>query len=572
MGALGEIYNLVESFKEKGVADAEQTRVLDQYNKYFESLGKGLETEYEKIKNKDTLEKTDYKGIYDVLQKSTDKDLEDFEKLYESFEKGDTPTILTQDELYEWGEELSGFAPRVPGTFSMDKTNDYISAKLESFGIKTWKEPINFNGVFFHEWSFEITSPNKKLYVSFPENNVGFGDVESQIVYIGRGLEEDYKDREEEVKGNIVLINLGTIGDHEGPCAERERYTILRIYDLAYAYGVAGIIGFFTDTPGNTLRLLEPGIKPIGGSNVWGAAEVGENHQFTLPVLNIGREDAEEIIKLLEQEKVTGHIKITGVRKVSTTNIVLGLLPGSGDKTIAVGAHSCTAFEGAVCDTIGVVGALGIAKHFASIPISKRKKSILFFFDSFHVWGNCCQTAITILDRYKTLTSHIDSMIWLDHISEGRWDTPHDTTVSDNSVVWPLTALTQAKYKITPYVVPLSEIWAICATGAYQRAGIPTVTVQAMNEYTLTPEDTWDKFEPGVVYRDILAHVDLIEGLQKLDVERDVPVEPFGGCGSLFTDLSEPEYPEGKIYVPEKNYPLYVGGAETPVHIKEANY
>ena len=568
MGALGEINNLVESFRSKGVFDEEQKNILGWYDKYYNSLTADLEAEYEKIKSKKELTKDDYRSLYDVLQKNTDIKLESFDKIYDSFDKDTTPTNLDRDELYRWGEELSGFAPRVPGTYSMDRTNDYIAEKLESFGIKTWKEPINFRGVFFHEWSFEITSPENKKFFSFPENNVGFGDINSEIIDLGKGYEEDYKGREAEVKGKIALINLTTIPEHEGPCAQRERYTILHLYDLAYAHGVAGIIGYFEDTPGNTIKLLEPGIKPIGGSNIWGPAEVGENHQFTIPVLNIGREDALEIKALLKDKKVEGHLKIDGVRKVSTTNIVLGLLPGRGDRTIAVGAHSCTAFEGAVCDTIGVVGELALAKHFSEIPIEKRDKSLFFFFDPFHVWGNCCQTAITVLDRYKTLTSHVDAFVWLDHISEGHAETVHDTTVSDNSVLWPLAALTQAKYGISPYVVPTAKIWAICATGAYQRAGIPTITVQSMNDYTLTPEDTWDKFDPDVVYRDILAHVDLVEGLEKLEVETDTPVEPFGGCGSLFTDLSQPSYPAGESYVPEKDYPLYVGGENEPIHEK----
>ena len=565
MGTLGELSHLVEKIRDNGKLDQEQKRVLGQYDKHFHQLEKELEKFGEDEKQKEAFEPDDYKRLYDILQNNSDQELEEFDLLYESFEKGETCTNLTSAELYEWGSELSGFAPRVPGTYAMDRTNDYIIHKLEAFGIETWKEPINFKGVFYHDWSFEITTPERKKFISFPENNVGFGDISSEIVDVGRGFDHDYKGLD--TAGKIVLINWGSIDEHEGPCAERERYTLLRLYDIAYAHGVAGIIGYFTDTPGNTIRLLEPGIKPVGGSNIWGPAEVREDHEFTIPVLNIGRQDAEEIKKLLSKGKAEGHLVVQGVRKVSTTNIVLGLLPGTGDRAIAVGSHSCTAFEGAVCDTIGVVGTLAIAKHFSQLPLEKRKKSMLFFVDSFHVWGNCCQTAITILDRYKTLTSHVDAMIWLDHIGDGRTDTRHTTTVSDNAVVWPLTALTQLKYGIIPYVLPKAQIWSICATGAYQRIGIPTVTAQAMNEFTLTPEDTWDKFKPDVVFRDILTHIDLTEALQKLDIPADEPAEPFGGCGSLFTDISQPEYPEGESYMPEPDYPLYVGGAETPITI-----
>ena len=92
--------------------------------------------------------------------------------------------------------------------------------------------------------------------------------------------------------------------------------------------------------------------------------------------------------------------------------------------------------------------------------------------------------------------------------------------------------------------------------------------MQDMNDFTLTPEDTWDKFEPEVVYRDVLTHVDLTQGLLNLKVPHDTAAEPFGGCGTLFTDLSEPKYKEGEHYVPEKDYPLYIGGANGPIEIR----
>jgi hypothetical protein len=246
---------------------------------------------------------------------------------------------------------------------------------------------------------------------------------------------------------------------------------------------------------------------------------------------------------------------------------VAGVLKGNSSETIAVGAHSCTAFEGAVCDTVGVVGALAIAKYVSSRPASERKKSLLFFFDSFHVWGNCCQTAITLLSRHKDLPDRIEELVWLDHIGDGTKESVHQINVSDNPVLWPLAALVSAKHKVFPLALPIAQIWSVCATGAHQRLGIPTVTVQSMNDDTLTPEDTWNKFDPDVLYRDIIIHVELVQALQKLTVPKDERREPIGGCGSLFTELEQPEYPEGEEYEAEKDYPLYVGGGKEPIRI-----
>lgn len=513
----------------------------------------------------EVLSDAEYKELYDVLKNSGLGDVEDFNLIKGAVEKNIDQSVVTKGDLDRWGKELDVFTPRVPGTQAMDDANDYIAEEFKKLGIDTWKEPIDFRGVFFHDWSLDIESPEKKHITAFPENNVGFGDVTAEVVYIGRGEVEDYFGKD--VKGKIVLTDWGELWDHEGPCALRERYTLLHLYDVAYANGVAGIIGYFQDTPGNTIKLLEPGIKPTGGSNIWGPAETGNDRQFSIPALNIGREDGLALKAQIEKGKVTAHLKIEGVRKVSTTNIVAGVLPGKSAEVVAVSAHSCTAFEGAVCDTIGVVAALAIAKYFAAQPVEKREKTLLFFFDSFHVWGNCNQTSLTLLDRHRELTSRVQTLLWLDHLSDGRPDTARAATVSNHPIVWPVLTLLQAKFGIAPSTSPISRIWSVCVSGAFERQGVPISTVQALNEETLTPEDNWSKFDLNTVFNDVQYHINLAESLASLDIERNEPGEPTGGCGCLFTNPENPKYAPGESYVPEPEYPLYVGGATEPIRI-----
>jgi hypothetical protein len=483
-----------------------------------------------------------------------------------------THTFPSAEKLNEWGIALDTMSPRVPGTESMDRTADYLIKELSGFGLDAWSESLDFRGVFFHEWSFALSAPKRKSFVAFPQNNVAFGDLEADLIDVGRGRESDY--RNVDAKGKIVLVNWGRLWDHEGPCAARRRYGLLHLYDLAYIRGAAGMVGYFEDTPGNSLKLVEPGIKPVGGSNVFGPSEAGPDHGFKLPVLNIGREDALEIKELLLHAEhtpgaapVTARLKIGGVRKVSSTQSVIAFLPGRSARTIAVAAHSCTAFEGAICDTVGVVGALALAKYFASLPIEERDKSLLFFFDSFHVWGNCCQTANAVLRKHPTIAAAIEAFLWLDHISDGRADTERLLLASDHPVVWPLAALAMTRNGVPPYALPIGRIWSLCATGAFERRGIPTITMQTLGDDVLTTEDTWDKFDLDLLRRDVLIQAELAGALLKSELPANAPAEPIGGCGALFTDTETPAYPPGLRYAPEPSYPLYVGGAETPVRI-----
>jgi hypothetical protein len=531
------------------------------------ALLRGITKTWDSFPDPKNITVSDLQDLYEALQSSGagTGELTSFDTLLRGLSGTDEDGQLPAEELYRWGQELDFLSPRVPGTAAMDETAAYLTEKLRSFGIETWTEAIDFRGVFFHEWSFRLVSPDGKSFACFPENNVGFGDIEAELVDIGRGREADYAGKD--VRGKIVLINWGVIWDHEGPCAARERYELLHLYDIAYASGVAGMVGYFEDTPGNALKIVEPGIKPTGGSNIFGRSEVGAHHQFAIPAVNIGKEDAAGIREILREGTAQAKLVIKGTRKVSTTQSVIGFLPGASDKTIALAAHSCTAFEGAICDTVGVVGVLGLAKHFASLPIEKRPKSLLFFFDSFHVWGNCCQTANLILKSHPTLVPQIEAFLWLDHLSDGQTDSERLMLTSDNAVLWPLTALAMARRGIRPVALPLNRLWIMCASGPFERLGVPTMTMQSFGDDVLTTEDTWDKFDKDILQRDVLLHVDIASALMETCTPRDEPGEPVGGCGALFTGTELPAYPPGEQYVPEPSYPLYIGGAQEPVRI-----
>lgn len=507
--------------------------------------------------------------LYDLLAGSGINDrLAPYDQLRDALaDPADAETALDADLVYRFGADANRFSPRVAGTRGMDAASEHFAELLREFGVPdVWEEPLNFRGVFFHKWSFETLGENGESFTVFPEDNVGFGDVTADLVWVGKGDSEAAYEGVD-VNGKIALIDFGDIDEEMHSDLVKERNRILQLYDRAYVHGAAALIGYFSDAPGNVLKVIEPGIRPVGGSNVWGPGESGADGAQQLPVLNIGQQDALRLKAQLEQGRVRAHLVIEGVRKVSTTKIVAGILPGLTDELISVGCHSDTAFAGAVCDTSGVAGTLALAKHFAALPVSRRPKSILFYFDSFHVWGNCCQVANTLLSRHPTLAANITAALWLDHFSDGRFDTDGVALINNNPVYWPLLALALARRGIKPNVLPVADLYSICTTGAHQRRGIPTMTIQKVNGDLLSTEDTWSKFDPEAFYRDVLAHIDFLEAVQHLNVPQEPAEDPVTGCGVLFHSLDTPSYPEGESYVPEATYPLYVGGTDGAVRI-----
>lgn len=587
-----EVDGLLASFEESQGLSASDRAMVHAKREELPGLLERVGETWAALKDKEGLTEEDLRLLYDALHPedagAADTDaaadaaatalpLVSFEQLLGGLRAPVDEELVEREQLDAWGIELDRFSPRVPGTEAMDQTADYLIRELEAMGVQAWSEPLDFRGVFFRSWSFEVTPsgsspvataaqvPAPWRITCFPENNVAFGDVSAELVDVGSGHEGDYRARD--VRGKVVLVNWGRLWDHEGPCAARQRYGLLRLYDLAYAHGAVGMVGYFEDTPGNALKLLEPGIKPVGGSNTFGAVEASPAHQFRLPALNIGRDDALKLKQALANGGLEAHLVIEGVRKTSTTQSVLAFIPGESNATIAVAAHSCTAFEGAICDTVGVVGALALARYFSALPLNRRKKSLLLFFDSFHVWGNCCQTANMVLKEHATLANEIEAFLWLDHISDGQPNTSRLLISSDHPVLWPLSALALARRGVAPLAVPLGRIWSLCATGAFERRGIPALTMQALGDYVLTTEDTWGKFDPNTVWRDVLVNVDIASALMELDLPPNAPGEPVGGCGALFTETELATYSPGETYTAESSYPLYVGGEHKPVRI-----
>jgi hypothetical protein len=268
---------------------------------------------------------------------------------------------ISGEEMYQWCEELCRFSPRIPGTKNMDMARDYIVSKLQEFGLEAWAEPINFRDVFYKNWQLKVLSPEEKerTIVSYPQVQVGLGDVEAELVDVGRGKEKDYEGKD--IRGRIVFVNWGSLMDHEGPCALGRRYTQLVTYDIAWEHGASGMIGYMTDTPGNSLRILEPGINPTGGSNTTGPCEIGPNREIMLPVLFIGRKDAEYIKNLLKKGSIRARMLIEGKRKVSTVWNVMGRLQGKTDGVVLVASHYDGTFTGTLT-TVGAAGTLGNGK------------------------------------------------------------------------------------------------------------------------------------------------------------------------------------------------------------------
>ncbi|MGD0424323.1 MAG: M28 family peptidase, partial [Candidatus Bathyarchaeia archaeon] len=473
--------------------------------------------------------------------------------------------MSSANETYHWVAELCHFSPRIPGTRNMDRATEYIMKKLQEFNLEVWTEPINFRGVFYRDWQFKILSPDEKIVISFPQVYVGHGRVETELLDVGKGLEEDYQGKD--VKDKIVLVDWGSwFKDQESACALGLRYPQLVTYDVAWRHGAAALVGYVTDSPGNSLRILEPGINPDGGSNTRGPCEVGPDRRILLPALIIGKKDAEHLKDLLRKSRVKARVFIDGTRKISTIRNIMARLPGKTDDVIFLASHYDGAFVDALI-TAGAAGAIAIAKHFSQIELKYRPKTMVFMFESAHEWINCNIPGLIFIKNHSELVPKISACVWLDFITDktvSRWlSAPRslEPIVSDT--------LKRNGRKVISFRGEHSEEYTSCTMGVLNRQAIPAISCSATAvELLHTTEDTLDKMSPSQLQKDVNVFIELVEKLQHISVMRLKPEEiPKLGCGVLFTESDTPDYPNGESYVPEVAPPLYVGGKDRSVRI-----
>jgi Peptidase family M28 len=105
--------------------------------------------------------------------------------------------------------------------------------------------------------------------------------------------------------------------------------------------------------------------------------------QSPVPTFALGLEDGLAMREMIARApsgsapRVTVSLDVKMVPNLKTAT-VWGTLPGTGDENIIVVGHRDGWFEGANDNGTGIATMLGIAEHFAKVPASQRKRSIIF--------------------------------------------------------------------------------------------------------------------------------------------------------------------------------------------------
>lgn len=245
---------------------------------------------------------------------------------------------------------LDVIGARISGLPSGDSAQAWIERRLESYGVpRVWQETFPLLAWDRREATLEVVAPAGG--VAGELNILSLGqvasyDLEAPLVDAGFGTAEEIDALGDEVRGKIVLADVGSPEGYGRGVHRSEKVT------LATRAGAAGFI---------QLNTQEGPRVPVG------VATLGDE-ETEIPAVAADRASGERLrAALAEHDEVTVRLMVDNWMERTEAANVLGEIPGRSDEIILVGAHldSWDLSQGAVDNGSGTLATLDVARALA---------------------------------------------------------------------------------------------------------------------------------------------------------------------------------------------------------------
>jgi hypothetical protein len=260
---------------------------------------------------------------------------------------------------------------RIAGTPYDRMAQDWIMEQFRNIGLKdVRRQELTMKPLWYPEsWKAEMISAGKTsaLKTTFPINEtVGTppAGLSGEAVWVGLGTAADLRGRD--IKDKAVFVySVPTPGGRDHSAAWNGAVRRINAGGAAMVFVIMGFPGDAISNPEGADGTRAPTftISPDEGNAVREAIERGE----TVTV------------------RLTADIRH---REGLKTANVWGVLPGNTDENIVVMAHTDSFFEGALDNASGIAMMLEIARHYAAIPQSQRRRTITFLTTPDHHHGS----------------------------------------------------------------------------------------------------------------------------------------------------------------------------------------
>lgn len=245
---------------------------------------------------------------------------------------------------------------RATGTENGRKAEEYAANLLRSYGYDVSFQEFSFNGWNRKSLNLKINNqPIKAVALAHSPANV---KLSGELIDLGNGLEDDYKQLGDKVKGKIVFAALGLL---EGTPKEIENLHRSEKTALAEKYGAKGIILFN---------------RPAGGILLTGTASV-TGDIIKIPAINISLEDGLKIKEQLTKGKEVAKIEMKNdVGQMKGRNIIARKIGSKFPKEkIVLGGHldSWDLATGAIDNGVGSFSVIDIARTYKKLKLQNDR-------------------------------------------------------------------------------------------------------------------------------------------------------------------------------------------------------
>lgn len=281
---------------------------------------------------------------------------------------------------------------RETGTPELEIAASYLANTLRSYGV----QPVSMTGSYFQQVPMQKVSPPKKLLLKI--NGTEYKkkvvleaskmDFKGEAVFLGYGLEEDYKGKN--VTEKMVYVKAGSFEKQDARSASRLRDTKM---ELAKKAGALGIVEF-VQTPGTIWEYIEHNFNSDRlelASNKVEKKKQGKGFVY----LWLHDENSSFITSISAEKSIRIELSVTEktTEMISSQNVI-GMVEGT-DPTlknefiiysahydhVGIGAADETGdviYNGARDNAVGTTTVLSMAENLAKYPTKRSALFILF--------------------------------------------------------------------------------------------------------------------------------------------------------------------------------------------------
>src|SRR5277367_191378 len=335
---------------------------------------------------------------------------------------GYRPNLLpSQKEVWEWQVWMAKLGPKYTGNAAHTEFVEFLATHLKEAGLDVAREHYTLPRWEAKRWEIGIApasgatfKPVATSYFPYSGETPASGAT-GELVYAGHAPNFNLSG----LQGKVVLVdfsaNVRKFGEMYQPWGiypadahfpaefKPARGGVNDLTQFKKA-GAVGVIIAWTDvSDGNAADQYTPFSRPPQG----------------IPGLYVGSETGKKLKALAGSGAKATVVLEADIHPDTPTDTLLATLPGtSADEVILVNTHT----DGPnATEENGGLGVLALAKYFAKVPKSQRKRTLVFPLTSGHFAGPWVPSMRGIIQKYPDLIKRTVAALTVEHLGCKEW-------------------------------------------------------------------------------------------------------------------------------------------------------